>query len=120
MPVNVSFDTSELENLNRLLAAAAARVDKERASALARAADKVRSQAETTARGYTKGTGALADSITVTGTPLTKIVGSTLREGFFLEFGSPNTGGPRPWLTQPARTEMTRLLEELGRAAAPF
>lgn len=118
---NISFDTSEIDNLNELLTNAASRVDKERVSALARTADTVRSQAAATARGYTKaGTGALADSVTVSGTPLTKVVGSPLREAFFLEFGSPTTGGPRPWLTAPARTEITKLLHELGDMAEPF
>ena len=117
--VNVTFDTSDLDNLNLMLTTAAARLDKARASGLARAADRIRSDAAATVRGYPHATGALADSITVSGTPLTKVVGSTLREAFFLEFGSPTTGGPRPWLTRPARTEMTKLLEELGRAAIP-
>lgn len=118
--VAITFDTSELDNLNALLGAAAARVDKERASALSHHAEQVASTGRATVRGYTKGTGALADDISVTGTPLTKVVGSDLREAFFLEFGSPNTGAPRPWLTAPARFEMTELLKELGHAAGPW
>lgn len=118
--VSVTFDTSELDHLNDLLGAAVARVDKERATALSHHADRVASTAAATARGYTKGTGALASDISVTGTPLTKIVGSSLREAAFLEFGSPNTGPPRPWLTGPARIEMTELLKELAHAAGPW
>lgn len=118
--VSVTFDTSELDNLNGLLGEAITRVDKERASALSHHAELVASTARATVRGYTKGTGVLAEDISVTGTPLTRVVGSPLREAFFLEFGSPNTGAPRPWLTGPARVEMTELLKELGHAAEPW
>lgn len=116
---NIEFDTSELDDLNTMLMTAAARVDKVRATGLARTAETVRDQAAATVRSYPHATGALANDLHVSGTPLTKLVGSTLREAFFLEFGSPTTGGPRPFLTGPARTEITRLLEELGRAAIP-
>lgn len=115
----VTFDTSELDDLTTMLVVAAARVDKVRSMGLARTAESVRSQAEATVRGYPHATGALADDLHVSGTPLTKVVGSTLRESFFLEFGSPTTGGPRPFLTGPARTEITKLLKELGAAAVP-
>lgn len=117
--MDVTFDTSELDDLNKMLTAAAAKVEKTRASGLARAAESVRDQAASTVRSYPHSTGALANDLHVSGTPLTKTVGSTLREAFFLEFGSPTTGGPRPFLTGPARTEITRLLVELGRAAIP-
>lgn len=118
--VGIGFDTSEIDNLQKLLSNAVARVPKERVTGLDRAAEAVRSQAIEAARGYTKGTGALADDIEVRGTPLTKRVGSDLREAFFLEFGSPNTGAPRPFLTGPARIEITKLLVELGHTAGPF
>lgn len=117
--VAVGFDVSELDDLQKLLTTAVTRVAKERAAGLERHADAVRDQAIATARGYTKGTGALADDIEVTGTPLTKRVGSDLREAFFLEVGSHNTGSPRPFLTGPARIEITKLLQELGVAAMP-
>lgn len=116
---NISFDTSELDDLNDMLGRAAAKVDTTRARGLERTANSVRDQAAATARSYPHASGALANDVSVSGTPLTKRVGSNLREAFFLEFGSPTTGGPRPWLTGPARTEITRLLEELGKAAIP-
>lgn len=116
---DITFDTSELDDLNAMLTRAAAKVDKTRAAGLMRTAESVKAQAAATARSYPHATGALADSLMIGGTPLTRIVGSTLREAFFLEFGSPTTGGPRPFLTGPARKEITRLLEELGKAAIP-
>lgn len=116
---NVTFDTSELDDINTMLSRAAAKVDTTRARGLEQTANSVRDQAAATARSYAHASGALANDVSVSGTPLTKVVGSTLREAFFLEFGSPTTGGPRPWLTAPARTEITRLLEELGKAAIP-
>ena len=115
----ITFDTSDLDNLNDMLTRAAAKVDTTRARGLEHTARSVRDQAAATARSYPHATGELADSVEIRGTPLTKVVGSTKRQGFFLEFGSPTTGGPRPWLTQPARLGMTALLEELGKAAIP-
>jgi hypothetical protein len=116
---NITFDTSELDDLNDMLVRAAVRVASTRARGIERAANSVRDQAASTAASYPHATGALAADVAVSGTALTKIVGSDLREAFFLEFGSPTTGGPRPWLTGPARTEMLHLLEALSEASIP-
>lgn len=117
--VDITFDTHEIDDLNKKLIEASIRVARERARGLSRAAEAVRTQAAATARSYPHATGALADSVEVSGTDLSKRVGSTLREAFFLEFGSPTTGGPRPWLTGPARTEINHLFDDLSKAAMP-
>lgn len=120
MSKDVFADFSALDDLNRLLEAAVKRTAKARADELNKTAEKVRDQAAAIAASYPKGTGALAANVTVTGTALTRRVGSDLREGWFLEFGSPNTGAPRPWLTGPAGRGAEELLAELGKAAAPW
>jgi hypothetical protein len=51
----------------------------------------------------------------VNGTAARKWIGAPVRQGFFLEYGSPTTGGPRPWLTGPAREGANQLLDELAR-----
>jgi hypothetical protein len=45
-------------------------------------------------------------------------VGAGVRQAFFLEYGSPNTGAPRPWLSAPAMTAQQRVLSEVSKAAA--
>jgi hypothetical protein len=39
-----------------------------------------------------------------------------VREAAFLEYGSPNTGAPRAWLTGPARKAIDELFAELSAA----
>jgi hypothetical protein len=119
MASNIEFDTSELDDLSNMLGRTAEKLVKARALGLARTAESVREQAAATAASYPHATGALAGSLRVSGTQFTKVVGSDRREALFLEFGSPTTGGPRPFLTGPARTEIGRLAEELGKAAIP-
>lgn len=117
--VQVLFDPSGLDDLEGFLAGAAARVAEVRREGLDHAASAIRDKASATASSYPHATGALAADVSVSGSGLSKKVGSNLREAFFLEFGSPTTGGPRAWLSEPARNEMSRLLVELGAAAVP-
>jgi hypothetical protein len=117
--MSVEWDASELDDLGELFSTTVARVSRERATRLASHAEAIRSQAATEAAGYRHATGALAEDLRVTGGDVTKRVGSSLREAFFLEFGSPTTGSPRPYLTGPARKEVDALLRELGEAAMP-
>lgn len=111
---DISLDTSGLDDLNALLQAAIEKTPRERAKALDATARTVAARASATAGSYTKGTGDLANSVTVSGSDLTKLVGADLREAWFLEVGSPSTGAPRPWLTGPAMDEVAKLLTKLG------
>ena len=47
-------------------------------------------------------------------------VQSNTRGGFFKEFGSPHTGGPVPWITEPAERAAEKLAEELAKAGDPW
>jgi len=118
---DVTIDTSELDKLNALLQRAADRTAKERKRALDKAAKATFDEAHANASSFTKAsTGELAESLQVDGTDLTRRVGSSVRQAFFLEFGSPNTGGPNPWLTEPAERASKSMLDELSDAAKPW
>lgn len=113
--MDVGIDVSELGDLAGMLSRAATRTHAERAAALDKVAHQVQSEATAIASTYTKGTGALASSIEVGGTPVSRRIFADLREAYFLEFGSPNTGPPRPWLTGPAEKGARELFDELGK-----
>lgn len=120
MSADVFADFTALDDLNSFLEQAITRTAKERTKALDETSEEVRSEAAAIAASYPNGTGALAENVTVSGTDLTKRVGSDEREGWFLEFGSPNTGGPRPWLTGPADRGAAKMLTRLSKAAEPW
>lgn len=44
-------------------------------------------------------------------------IGADVRQAFFLEYGSPNTGAPRPWLSSPARSAQMQVLSDMSKAA---
>ena len=113
--MDVGIDVSELGDLAGMLSRAAERPRAERAAALDKVAHQVQSEATAIASTYTKGTGKLAESIELSGTPLSRRIFANVREAFFLEFGSPNTGPPRPWLTGPAEKGAKELFDELGK-----
>ncbi len=113
--MNVTVDTSELAALTALLTKAATRSPTETAAALAVIADQVEAEARSNAASFTTAsTGELAGSITVTGSKLTQTIDAPVRQAFFLEAGSPNTGAPRPWLTGPLETGANALLAKVS------
>lgn len=113
--MDVGIDVSDLADLARMLERAAARPHAERAAVLDRVAREVQAEATAIAATYTKGTGRLVESIELSGTPVSRRIFADVREAFFLEFGSPNTGAPRPWLTGPAERGAKELFDELGK-----
>jgi Bacteriophage HK97-gp10, putative tail-component len=116
--MDISVDVSELNELIAMLERAAERPRKERAGVLRKIGAQVASEARSNASSwFTKAsTGRLAEGVTVEGRGVSRVaISSPYREGFFLEYGSPNTGAPRPWLTQPAERGVESLLEELGK-----
>lgn len=115
---DVSADFSDLGKLETLLKSAGRKTAQERTVILGTVAERVRSAAAATAASYPHATGNLAGDVVVTGSALTKRIGSNVKEGHFLEFGSPTTGGPRPWLTGPAEVGTQELVEALAKAAA--
>lgn len=114
--MQISFDTSDLDNLDELLATARERSWKDRTAALKRIAGQVRSEATENARGFqTKSTGELVAHIEQDGTPARQWIGADVRQAFFLEYGSPTTGPPRAWLSGPARKGANQLFAEMAR-----
>lgn len=114
--MQISFDTSDLEHLTELLETARERSWKERTAALKRIAKQVREEATENARAYRKAsTGELVANIEQDGTPARQWIGAPVRQAFFLEYGSPNTGGPDPWLSGPARKGANQLFAEMAR-----
>lgn len=117
----ISVDTSDLDNLVGLLEAAIERTPKERAAALLRAGNATEAGARANVATYTKAsTGELASTIEHTGTPLSRQVGSTVKQAALLEYGTPTTGAPRPWLTGPADAALDEMLNDLAKAAEPW
>lgn len=115
--MQISFD-SDLDELQQLLAAARSRPYKVRVSALNTAAERVKSEAKAIVATYdTDSTGELESVIDIDGTPASRRIFADVRQGFFLEYGSPTTGGPRPWLTGPARLAANDLLNDLAAGA---
>lgn len=115
--MDITFD-SNLDELEQLLEAARARPYKVRTSALNTAAEQVKAEAKAIVATYdTDSTGELESVIDIDGTPASRRIFAEVRQGFFLEYGTPTTGGPRPWLTGPARTAANDLLNELAAGA---
>lgn len=118
MSGSIRVDARAFDDIAGLVGVAIERAPKERARELLKTANMVRDEAAATAGSYPNGTGALAGAVRVGGSDLTRTVGADLREAFFLEFGSPSTGGPRPWLTKPAHERTNDLLDRLGAVGA--
>lgn len=112
-----TVDLTEIKDLIGMLDRASKRPHAERARAL----DEVGGHVETEARGIvatfqTKSTGELEGAIYRRGTPVSQEIGADVKQAFFLETGSPTTGGPRPWLSGPAERGMVELLELVGKS----
>lgn len=116
----VDVDMSEVLDLIVKLERAIERPTKERRRLLAAAGSEIESEAR----------GNLADHHDSGETEAglqREMVGDTRvriwspgRGGFFLEFGSPTTGAPVPWLSGPAMRAEESLLEELGKTGDVF
>lgn len=114
--VTISADYSDLDDLVQLLTRATERPHRERAVALVETAVKVENEARTNAQAFhIDSTGELAAAITRAGTPVFQRIFANVRHAAFLEYGSPTTGPPRPWLTGPARRGADDLFERISR-----
>jgi len=64
-------------------------------------------------------TGELARSVQIErtnrGSADAYMIGAPVRQAFFLEYGSPNTGAPRPWLSAPALKGQDELASHLDK-----
>lgn len=112
----LDIDLSEILELVHILEAAADAPRREAETAHREVGQEVLDEARSTAGSYPNGTGALAADVRMASSRDGTRIFSDKREGFFLEFGSPNTGAPRPWLTEPARKGAEKLGERLTKA----
>jgi len=123
MSSGIQVDMSDLELLERLLADAERAIAVDAVRIVQRAANRVERESKQTASSY-NGTGELSRSIKQLGrsdpSGATVAVGAQVRQAFFLEYGSPNTGAPRPWLSGPAERAQEDILIDLAREAKPW
>lgn len=118
--MSFTLNTSDLGRLTRMLDRAADQVDNRAEDAVREVTGRIADEARSTAASYPKGTGALAADINEDTSGLEARVFTNQREGFYLEYGSPNTGAPRPWLTEPTERGARDLEDKLGEAGAPW
>ena len=116
----ITVDVSEIRQLAHLLAVAADAARDESEEALREVAMKVAAEARSNASGFAD-TGELpagAVQLQVSGSGAR--IYADVRQAFFLEYGSPNTGAPRPWLSGPAERGSTELLKRMAKIAEPW
>lgn len=120
MSQGIQVDMSDLKLLERLLADAERSIAVDAVRIVNRVANQVEREAKQTAASY-NGTGELSRSVRQLGrsdpSGATVAIGAPVRQAFFLEFGSPNTGAPRPWLSGPAARGQQDILIDLAREA---
>lgn len=114
----VTFDVSQLNALANHLPAAGKKLKQAAGPAVRRHATEAMNEAASIAREYPSPIDKLADSLELTVSTRSARIHTDAREGTFLEFGSPNTGAPRPWLTGPAQRAGDALYDELIKLAA--
>lgn len=113
----ITIDVSEIRELAHLLGAAADATFEEASEAVDEVAHQVHAEARANAASFhTASTGELAGSVDVQVTGTGARIFSNVRQAYFLEYGSPKTGAPRPWLTEPAERGSTELLKRIAKA----
>lgn len=119
--ITITADYSDIKDLDALLKRASERPHKVRAQELDRVGAQVESEGRANAAAFHKdSTGELAAAVTRTGTPVFQRIYANVRQAFFQEYGSPNTGAPNPWLSGPAQKGADELFDELSKAAEPW
>lgn len=113
-------DMSDIHELEGLIEHAKNAAPEESAKALETRTTEAYNEALGNARGFHKAsTGALAS---VTTMEMIRgehgIIRAPVRQGWFQEYGSPNTGAPNPWLSGPARAAADRLVRDMGDAGS--
>lgn len=120
MAGGLQIDLSDIDRLEGLIAHAANTAPKDSAQALEKRTREAFTEAKANAGSFHKAsTGELASVVemeVIRGEH--GIIRAPVRQGFFLEYGSPKTGAPRPWLTGPARDAAERLVRDMGDAGS--
>lgn len=119
--MSLTVDTSEIDALAALLAGAAPRMETD----TTRVMDQVASSVVAAAKASVPvASGELRDSVQVERQGgkgyRVRYIHAEPRQGYFLEYGSPTTGAPRPWLSGPAQRGAMVLHDELMRVADPL
>ena len=117
--MTVGMDMKEIDRLADRLQKAAVRAIPTIEAALTVGALETATQARANAASY-GGTGELSQSVEVEESPLIRRVLAEPRQGAFLEYGTPNTGAPRPWLSGPAETAQRKFFAELADRVEPL
>lgn len=121
--MNVDIDFGDLDQLERDLDAAERKVSTLTPALVLAASQRLFADAVANAQQMAD-TGELARSVRIDATHRNNeagyMIGAAVRQAFFLEYGSPNTGAPRPWLTGPANRELEGLAAQLGKEAEPW
>lgn len=123
--MSVIADLSELDNLARLLDEARETARRIPEVHLRTAARQVLVEAVANAQGMAD-TGELARSVRLSEHGVASagqsayVIGANVRQAAFLEYGSPNTGPPRPWLTAPAYKAMDSMAARVLKEASPW
>jgi hypothetical protein len=111
----VTLDTSDLERLGALLDAAARSAPVASDALLDVHGLRVLADATANAGSYTKAsTGELRGAMFYERHQGVRRIGSNVRQAFFLEYGSPKTGAPDPWLSGPAERETEQMLASMA------
>lgn len=113
--MDITFDASAIKEFDEVLSRARERSYKDRTRILARIGGEVRDESRANAQAFnTDSTGELAAAVDMDGTAARKHIFANVRQAFFLEYGSPTTGAPRPWMSDPARKGANKLFAEIS------
>lgn len=119
--MSFKIDTSQIDELAALLAGAAPRMEKDTTRVIDMVTDAVVSSVKA---GVPRDTNELADSVEVDRSGglgyRVRYIHADPKQGYFLEYGSPTTGAPIPWLSGPAQQGSMLLHSELMRVADPL
>lgn len=113
----ITVDMSEIDDLVRLLAVAAEQAPINADHALDIVVPEVWREAHANAKAFHKrSTGELAGSLDHDTSGQVRRVFAPVKQAALLEYGTPNTGAPIPWLTGPGERGSKRLLEMMAEA----
>ena len=117
--MSAMFDLSELDTLIDLLEESGDEATKRSHRMVDTNTRIVESAARSNAQARAD-TGELAASVESEVNGFFGKVSADPRQGWFLEYGSPNTGAPDPWMSAPAERAQDAMLETLAKEFGPW
>jgi hypothetical protein len=119
--MSVVADFADLARLDADLGEAADRANRQIKVAVRTAVDKTATAAKGNVASFrTKSTGELLASIRVQHFDFAGRISADPKQAAMLEYGTPNTGAPRPWLSAPAGKAQEDLFAAVAEAGAPW